>query len=413
MSTTRSPIHYGWHIVWSSTLCLFSCLGLGRFALGMLLPAMGESLGLNYAQMGLISTSNFTGYLLAVLGCSLLTARLGLRLVIFMAMLLIGGSMVLIGHSEVFMVILFLYFLTGIGSGCANVPAMALVSTWFSKKSRGKATGFAVIGSGFAILLAGKLIPFLNERGGAEGWRLGWITLGIIVLVAGLICFLVQRNSPKEKGLKPYGSSTVEDGSNSVPEVEPKIDQKSVLHISAIYFLFGATYVVYVTFFVTSLVRDRGFSEMSAGNFWAWVGALSLLSGPIFGTMSDRFGRKAALITVFSIQALAYLLAGLQQVPEIFLYASIGCFGITAWAIPSIIAAMAGDLAGPQRAARIFGFITFIFSLGQISAPAIAGVLAEQSGNFSSSFIMTSILASCGAILSSLLPSASIKKPKK
>jgi len=411
MSSAQKPaIHYGWHIVWSSTLCIFSSLGLGRFALGMLLPAMGESLGLSYSQMGLISTANFSGYLIAVLGCSLLTARLGHRRVIFLAMALIGGSMILIGRSELFAVILLLYFLTGVGSGSANVPTMALLSAWYSNKSRGKATGFAVIGSGFAILLAGKLIPFLNDRGGAEGWRLGWMALGAIVLVTGLICFLVQRNSPKEMGLEPYGS--MKDGRFvPLPEVDTKIDRKTVLHLSAIYFLFGATYVVYVTFFVLSLVNDRGFSEMSAGNFWAWVGALSLLSGPIFGTMSDRFGRKTALATVFSIQTLAYLLAGLQQVPDIFLYASIGCFGITAWAIPSIISAMAGDLAGPQRAARVFGFITFIFSLGQISAPVIAGMLAEQSGNFSSSFMMTAFLAGGGAIISALLPGK--QRPEK
>ncbi len=404
-SGNHSGIHYGWHIVWSSTLVIFSCLGLGRFALGMLLPAMGASLGLSYSQMGLISTANFSGYLLAVLGCSLLTARLGHRLVIFLAMLLIGGSMILIGISKVYLIILLLYFLTGIGSGGANVPIMALLSSWFASKSRGRATGFAVIGSGFAILLAGKLIPFLNAKGGEEGWRLGWMTLGAIVLIAGLISFLVQRNSPREMGLQPYGSSAVQKNA-PLPDVETGIDRKSVLHLSAIYFLFGATYVVYVTFLVLSLVNDRGFSEMSAGNFWAWVGALSLLSGPIFGTMSDRFGRKAALVTVFSIQSLAYLLAGLQEVPVIFLYASIGCFGITAWAIPSIIAAMAGDLAGPQRAAQVFGFITFIFSLGQISAPAVAGILAEQSGNFSSSFMMTAVLAAGGAILSALLPRA-------
>jgi MFS family permease len=405
MASAKSPIHYGWHIVWSSTLCIFSSLGLGRFALGMLLPAMGASLGLSYARMGLISTANFSGYLLAVLGCSLLTARFGHRRVIFMAMLLIGGSMILIGHSQVFAVILFLYFLTGIGSGSANVPTMALVSSWFAPRGRGRATGFVVIGSGFAILLAGKLIPYLNELGGADGgWRLGWITLGSIVLLAGLLCFLVQRNSPREMGLEPYGRTPAAAGATLIEAVEPRIDRNSVLHLGAIYFLFGATYVVYVTFFVTSLVRDRGFSEMSAGNFWAWVGALSLLSGPLFGTMSDRLGRKAALITVFAIQAVAYLLAGLRQAPEIFLYASIGCFGITAWAIPSIIAAMAGDLAGPRQAARVFGFITFIFSLGQITAPAIAGLLAEQSGNFSSSFMMTAVLAAGGAILAGLLP---------
>jgi MFS family permease len=405
MPAPKNTIHYGWHIVWSSTLCIFSCLGLGRFALGMLLPAMGESLNLSYSQMGFISTSNFTGYLLAVLGCSLLTARLGHRLVIFLSLLLIGASMILIGRSGLFIPIVILYFLTGIGSGGANVPTMALVSSWFSKKKRGRATGFAVIGSGFAILLAGKLVPFLNESGGAEGWRLGWITLGSIVLVAALICFLVQRNSPKEMGLEVYGREKA-DNNAPLPDADRKIEKKTVLHLCAIYFLFGATYVVYVTFFVISLVRDRGFSEISAGNFWATVGVLSLLSGPVFGTMSDRFGRKIALVTVFSIQATAYLLAGLQQVPDLFLYASIVCFGITAWAIPSIIAAMAGDLAGPQKAARIFGFITFVFSLGQISAPAVAGLLAEQSGNFSSSFMMTAILAATGAVLSGMLPAA-------
>lgn len=408
MTSSPPRLHYGWHIVWSATLAIFASLGLGRFALGMLLPAMGSSLGLSYSQMGLISTANFSGYLVAVLGCSLLTARFGHRLVIFLALTLIGATMLLISRAQTFAVIPLLYFFTGLGSGAANVPTMALVSSWFASRKRGRATGFAVIGSGFAILLAGKLIPYLNGLGGSEGWRLGWLTLGGIVLTAGLVCLLVQRNSPRELGLTPCGSAEP-TADSPLPEIDRKIDKKTVLHLGAIYFLFGATYVVYVTFLVTSLVRDRGFSELSAGNFWAWVGALSLLSGPIFGTMSDRAGRKAALATVFSIQALAYLLAGLQQVPEIFLYASIGCFGVTAWAIPSIIAAMAGDLAGPQRAARVFGFITFIFSLGQISAPAVAGMLAEESGSFSSSFLLTAALAAAGALLAARLPSGSAR----
>jgi len=407
MSSPR--LHYGWFIVASGTLAIFACLGLGRFALGMLLPSMGSSLGLSYSQMGLISTVNFSGYLLAVLGCSLLTGRIGHRLVIFLALSLIGATMLLISRAQSFAVIPLLYFFTGLGSGAANVPTMALVASWFASKKRGRATGFAVIGSGFAILLAGKLIPWLNAQGGGEGWRLGWLTLGVIVLISALVCLLVQRNSPKELGLEPCGSEPPACNT-PLPEMDRKIDRKTVLHLGAIYFLFGATYVVYVTFLVTSLVRDRGFSELSAGNFWAWVGALSLLSGPIFGSMSDRLGRKAALATVFSIQALSYLLAGLQRVPEIFLYASIGCFGVTAWAIPSIIAAMSGDLAGPQRAARVFGFITFIFSLGQISAPAVAGILAERSGSFASSFLLAAALAAAGALLATRLPSVSARQ---
>lgn len=408
-SSSANRIHYGWHIVWSSTLGIFACIGLGRFALGMLLPAMGRSLGLDYSQMGLISTLNFTGYLLAVLACGAVAARIGHRLTITLALLMVGGSMILVGRADGFVAVLFLYFLTGLGSGGSNVPIMALSSSWFAASQRGRATGFVVIGSGFAILLAGKLVPWLNARG-TEGWRLAWMVLGALVLVAALVDFLVLRNSPKEMGLSQYGENPPAETAAPWREPERTISSKEIAHLGGIYFLFGATYVVYVTFIVTSLIRDRGFTETVAGNFWAWVGALSLLSGPIFGTMSDRIGRRNTLICVFAIQAVAYLLAGLKALPPVFLYASIGCFGVTAWSIPSIMAALVGDLAGPRKAAAVFGFITFIFSLGQISAPAVAGLLAEHSGSFFSSFLLTAALAAAGAMLAARLPRPSLSK---
>ena len=55
------PFHYGWLIVIAGSLGIFACIGLARFALGMLLPAMGADLQLSYAQMGTISTANFIG----------------------------------------------------------------------------------------------------------------------------------------------------------------------------------------------------------------------------------------------------------------------------------------------------------------------------------------------------------------
>ena len=151
----KSRFHYAWHIAWAGMLCIFACLGLGRFALGMLLPAMGKSLALNYAQMGLVGTVNFIGYLVSVLACGPLSERFGYRRVIFSALLVIGISMMLISRSVSFNLLMVLYFLTGMGSGAANVPMMALVSSWFAPGKRGKGTGFVVIGSGFAILLSG------------------------------------------------------------------------------------------------------------------------------------------------------------------------------------------------------------------------------------------------------------------
>jgi len=404
-SNTGTRVHYGWFVVAAGTLCIFGCLGLGRFSLGMLLPAMGESLGLSYSQMGLISTMNFIGYLVAVLLCGRLMPLFGGRNLIGFSLLVIGLSMMAIGRTENFYLLIFLYVVTGMGSAMANVPIMALVSVWFSSEKRGKAAGFVVIGSGFAIILSGKLIPYLNHNY-EQGWRLGWMILGMIVIGVALLCYLVIRNSPEDKGLKPAGWKDLSDDGQVEVDTTLKLRSRLVLHCGAIYFLFGFTYVIFVTFIVTAMVQEKGFSEAIAGNFWSWIGLCSLLSGPVFGTISDKLGRKAALMMVFSIQATAYLLAGLD-LPQVFLYFSVCCFGVVAWSIPSIMAALVGDYVGPQRVAAVFGFITFIFGLGQIGGPYLAGILAEKSGSFSYSFFLAFTMAILAVLLSALLPKKS------
>jgi len=407
-ASKTNTIHYGWYVVAAGTLCIFASLGMGRFALGMLLPAMAESLKLTYSQMGLISTSNFIGYLVAVLFCSYISAKIGSRLLIFFALLLVAVSMLLISRANSFTTVAFIYTLTGVGSGASNVPMMALVASWFSTRQRGKAAGFVVIGSGFAILLSGKLIPYLNQLSVADGWRTSWLVLGIIVLFISIICFVVIRDTPAELGLEPVDSNKKSKMGTTPKFAEESFSasRKDIYHLGAIYFLFGYTYVIYATFIVTTLVQERGFSEAVAGNFWSWVGFLSLFSGPVFGTLSDKLGRKSGLILVFTIQMFAYLLVALS-LPVKFLYLSIGCYGIVAWSIPSIMTALVGDYVGPQKTARVFGFITFIFALGQITGPAIAGYLAEKYGSFSSSFLMASLFAGLAVFLSSRLKKAS------
>jgi fucose permease len=85
-------IHYAWIIVFAGILTLFCCMGLGRFALGMLLPSMGTSLQLSYSEMGFISTGNFVGYLISVFLCGKMIARLGERKTIVSGLVLISIS---------------------------------------------------------------------------------------------------------------------------------------------------------------------------------------------------------------------------------------------------------------------------------------------------------------------------------
>jgi MFS family permease len=91
------------------------------------------------------------------------------------------------------------------------------------------------------------------------------------------------------------------------------------------------------------------------------------------------------------------------NLPPLFLYLSIGFYGIVAWSIPSIMVAAVSEYVGPEKALAAFGFITFIFGLGQITGPSIAGVLAEKTGSFSSSFFMAAALAAAAIMLTGYL----------
>ncbi len=401
METPAPRVHYAWIIVATGTLCVFAGLGLGRFALGMMLPSMAASLSFGYSEIGWVGTGNFVGYLVAVLVCGPLSARLGPRRLVFAALLLMAATMLLIARAHSFAPVFVLYALTGFGSGAVNVPVMGLVARWFASTIRGRAAGFVVIGSGFAIILSGWLIPYVNRRAGAEGWRTSWTVLAVIILVVAAVAVALLRDRPEDRGLSVLGRPAPAHPAAAPRPSSPHFSSfrsPAVWLLGVIYYLFGFTYVIYVTFFVTSLVKERGFSEAIAGGFWSVIGLLSLFSGPVFGTLSDRLGREAGLVIVFGLQAAAYLLVALP-LPDTALYLSIACFGVVAWSIPSIMLAAVSDQVGPEHALSAFGFITFIFGLGQIMGPAVAGALAERTGSFRSSFGLAAALAVLAIVL--------------
>ncbi len=390
---SQTILHYGWIIALTGMAVLFACLGLGRFSLGMLLPSMGVSLDLNYSQMGLIGTGNFVGYMISVVLAGIIARAIGARWTISLGLLLVGGSMVLISQAAGFYGVMILYVATGIGSGLANVPMMGLVSHWFLKSSRGRAAGTMLSGNGIAIVFTGLFIPWVNVSMGTEGWRTGWLTIGVISLGIAAVAAFFLRNNPREKGLTPLGTvEAPQEASSSADENKDKSgSQWTMIHLGCIYALFGATYVVYATFIVTAMVNERGFGEGAAGTFWAVVGALSIFSGPLFGWLSDRLGRKTAIITVYTLFTVAYALVA-ANLPDLFLYASIGIFGLAVWSIPTIMSAAVGDYMGPARAVKAFGFITLFFGAGQITGPAVAGFLADSTGTFNIAFWLCAIL---------------------
>ena len=395
-------LHYGWIVALVGTLTIFACLGLARFAFGMLLPAMREALGMSYDEMGFLGTANFSGYLAAVAVVPFLLRRFSPRQLIASGLALIAICMLGIAAGESYLLILFLYSCVGIGSGIANIPIMVLVSFWFRRDKRGMAAGLIVVGSGFAIMFSGFVIPILNEKFILSGWRVSWILLAIIVLLVALTAAFLIRNDPEEKGLSPVGHARD-------LEYDPSTNKGSftsvriLSHLGFLYFSFGATYVIYGTFIVTTMVEEYAFAEAMAGRFWSWVGFFSLFSGTLFGLLSDKVSRKVGLMAVFSVQTMAYLLAGCK-LGTMALFGSVVLYGIAVFAIPAIMAAAVGDYLGKARAAAAFSIVTFCFAIGQTIGPALAGMVAESTGSFTGSYLASAVVTGFAMIFSWYLP---------
>lgn len=399
-----NKIHYGWIVIIIGMMITVAAHGFGRMAYTLLLPAMKDGLQFDYTQLGLLGTGNFIGYLsMAIIG-GFLAARFGTRAVIATALGVMGVTMILTGFAKSFGFAFAMRFLTGLGNGASYVPAMALGSAWFAVQKRGFATGIVSGGIGLGIFISGLIVPFLLKIYETDGWRFSWYILGFCVLAVALLVAVFLRNQPAEKGLLPVGQQKPGHdlpGPANVSSLDwGKVYKMKVLwYLGLIYFFYGLSYIIYMIFFAAYLVKEMGYTQAWAGGLWAMVGGLSIFCGVIWGSISDRIGRGKGAAFAYLVLATSYLVYALVKV-EIGFYVSAVLFGLTAWSIPTIMAAAAGDFVGPRLAPAGLGFITLFFGIGQSIGPALGGYIADLSKSFTVPFLMAGGISVCGAILS-------------
>ncbi len=399
-------IHYGWIVIFMGMVATVAAHGFGRMAYTILLPAMKDGLHFDYTQLGLLGTGNFIGYLsMAIIG-GFLAARFGTRTVITIALLLMGVTMMLTGLAKSFGFAFAMRLLTGLGNGAAFVPAMALGSAWFAVKNRGFATGIVSGGIGLGTFLSGIIVPAILASYGTDGWRYSWYFLGACVIGVAGIMWLFLRNQPQDKGLFPVGIDEKEAilkpiSNDKVSALDWKkvYRMKAIWYLGIVYFFYGLSYIIYMVFFAAYLVKEMGYSQAWAGGLWATVGALSIFCGVIWGSVSDRIGRGKGAAMAYLVLGLSYIIYALVQ-NEFGFYLSAILFGLTAWGIPTIMAAAAGDLVGPRLAPAGLGFATLFFGIGQSIGPALGGYLADLTHSFMLPFLMAGAISLVGMIFS-------------
>ena len=248
-----------------------------------------------------------------------------------------------------------------------------------------------------ALIVTGPLIPAILRRGGGEGWRLSWYALAGLTLAVFAAAALFLRNRPAEKGLRAIGESAAERTAGPAAAASSlrwgSVYRSGLLwKLAGSYFAFGFSYIIYATFFVRYLTGEAGFSPAGAGTLWMQIGMVSVVSGLLWGGVSDRWGRRPALLWVFGLQGLSFLLFGLGR-DGWLVYLSAALFALTAWSVPALMAALCGDLFGARLAPAALGLITMVFGLGQALGPFLAGVIADATHTFAPAFLLAGAVA--------------------
>jgi predicted MFS family arabinose efflux permease len=177
------------------------------------------------------------------------------------------------------------------------------------------------------------------------------------------------------------------------------------------YFVFGFAYNIYATYFVAFMVDEVHLSGKLAGLIWSLFGWTCLASGLVWGALSDRLGRKTALLWNNLLISLAVLLPLLFRQP-ILLGTSTFLFGFTFLGTITIVAASVGDLS-VEKKASVYGLITLVHGIGQFLGTTSGGYLKDLTGSFHATLLcsLVGFVLCCVVILSKRKEVKSISSP--
>ena len=132
---------------------------------------------------------------------------------------------------------------------------------------------------------------------------------------------------------------------------------------------------------IVGTALPRIVTDLSGNNLYTWVVTVYLLSStvtvPIYGKLSDVYGRRPLLLIGVSLFLVGSALSGLSQsMGELIIFR--GIQGLGAGAIFPIALAVIGDLFTPAERGRYQGLFGAVFGLSFIIGPFLGGFLTDN-----------------------------------
>lgn len=158
---------------------------------------------------------------------------------------------------------------------------------------------------------------------------------------------------------------------------------------------------------IVGTALPRVVSDLSGNELYTWVVTIYLLTatitGPIYGKLSDQFGRKRLLMFGITVFLLGSFLSGLaQDMLQLIIFR--GIQGLGAGSLFPIALAVIGDLFSPSERGKYQGLFGAVFGISALIGPALGGFLTDQISWHWVFFVNLPVGAVALAIIWRLLP---------
>jgi MFS family permease len=339
----------------------------------LLLPLIGNELGLSYSQIGLIMTCQYMAAAVANVPGGVLVDTIGRKgLLMAVSLFWIGFPYLLIGFTHGYLMLLVCVSLVGFGNSLWHPTAIPALARRYPERK-----GLVLSLHGMGGNVGDALAPLVV---GAALVAFTWREVVVMNVLPGLVVALLMFVF---LGSMRLGSKKTDADSQSLAEYWKRVRQlfrnRALVLIATGSTFRSMTQTALLTFLPVYLAHDLGYSPFVVGACLFALQAAGFAAAPIAGHLSDRVGRKTVLMgsmgtTALVLLAMAFaggtaLFVGLVALLGFFLYANRPV--IQAWLLEATPRNMGGSSIGILFGAQ---------AVGAAVGPLLAGMVADRQG---------------------------------
>lgn len=347
-----------------ATMFGYAAFYLVRKNLSFAMPAMGADLGIGKAQLGAFLTAHGLLYGVSRFVNGMWADRANARYFMVAGLMLSVVANVYFGFSSTVLFLGIAWMINGWVQGMGFPPCCRLMTHWFPPEQL--ATKMSIWNTSHSIgaWAAAGLCPIIINH---LGWRWAFHGPAILCTIAGVILFILLRDTPSSVGLPEIRVAGTADthGEDKTSSEYKAFVRKHVFCNPAIWWISLANFFVYILRFAvldwgpTLLKEMKHISLVHAG----WMVIAFEISGIVgmllAGWVTDRvFGGRGSRTCVFCMIGASVSMLLFWQVGHTMLLATtfLGLAGFFIYGPQALIGITAANLATKRASATAAGF---------------------------------------------------------